>query len=189
MQFPNWFEPYALPLFEKHLTPLAGKPGLRFLQVGAFTGDATAWLLTHVLTGDNCLLVDVDTWAGSDEPEHDAFDWTGVERLYDARTRGFVSSGRLVKFKGGSGEFLCHPRLTRYDFIYIDGDHTTKGVYGDGLGALRILKPGGLLAFDDYQWKPHGGTDDGPGAAVDKLLAEHPNLTTLEMGAQAWFRA
>lgn len=188
MQFPNWFEPYALPMFEKHLTSLAGKPGLRFLQVGAFTGDATVWLLTHALTGDGSTLTDIDTWAGSDEPEHAGLNWADIERHYKARTIGFQLSDRLTVVKATSRYYFGKPRRP-FDFIYIDGDHTTAGVFEDGLAAIRCLKPGGLLAFDDYQWKPHGGLDDGPGAAVDKLLAEHPDLTTLELDAQAWFRA
>lgn len=187
MQFPNWFEPYAQPMFEKHLTPLAGKSGLRFLQVGAFTGDASLWMLRNVLTGAGSTLTDVDTWQGSDEPEHRVFDWAEVERAYDERMRGFASRGRLNKFKGTSAEFF-NTADGRYDFIYIDGDHFSGTVFSDGGQAVRLLNPGGLLAFDDYQWKPHGG-GDGPGAAVDKVCIVFPHLTTLEVDAQAWFQA
>ena len=59
--YPNWFECYADRYFKAHLTPLAGLPGLRFLQIGAFTGDASLWLLTNILTGPGSTLVDVDT--------------------------------------------------------------------------------------------------------------------------------
>src|SRR4051812_16718910 len=82
---PNWVAAYADGFFERHLTSLAGKPGLRFLQIGAFTGDASVWLLENILTDPSAFLVDVDTWSGSDEPEHEPFDWADVESTYDAR--------------------------------------------------------------------------------------------------------
>lgn len=194
-QYPNWFTPYAQPLFEKYLTPLAGQPGLRFLQIGAFTGDASLWMLENILTGDRSKLVDVDTWAGSNEHEHEAFDWADVERVYDERTQGYRSTdymhpGRLKKCKASSWEFFerrYYPFL--YDFVYIDGDHTAVGVLEDGVQAIQFAKPGGLFAFDDYLWKPRRGKDDGPGKAIDALRDIYADrLTTLELGAQAWFQ-
>ena len=44
-KYPNWFEMTAKENFESQLLPLAGKFNLRFLQIGAFTGDATVWLV------------------------------------------------------------------------------------------------------------------------------------------------
>lgn len=48
----------------------------------------------------------------------------------------------------------CWEYLSQYlfDFIYIDGDHTEQVVYADGVNALRVLRPGGSILFDDYQW-------------------------------------
>jgi len=104
-QYPNWFVQYAQGYFERHLTRYAGKPGIRFLQIGAYTGDATAWLLDRVLTGPDAILVDVDTWSGSDEEGHEQMDFGEVERIYDSRTARMRSAGRLIKHKGTSKSF------------------------------------------------------------------------------------
>ena len=72
--YPNWFEMTAKENFESQLTPLAGKFGLRFLQIGAFTGDASVWLVDNILTQKNSVLEDVDIWTGSDEEEHKDMD-------------------------------------------------------------------------------------------------------------------
>jgi len=171
-QYPNWFGCYADRFFAHHLTVLAGRPCLRFLQIGAFTGDATLWLFDHILTGDGSTLVDVDTWEGSDEPEHEAMDFGDVERVYDERTSGLVESGRLRKFKGSSSSFFrSRSALERlfglFDFTYIDGDHTAVGVLSDAVHAYPLLKVGGLLAFDDYLWKSGKGRLNDPSPAID----------------------
>lgn len=189
MQFPNWFGHYADGFFERHLTGLAGQSDLRFLQVGAFTGDATMWLLTHILTGPGSTLTDVDTWRGSDEPEHEPFDFVEVERTYDARTVALRASGRLVKFKGSSETFFRSEPETLFDFVYIDGDHTAAAVLSDGMHAYRMLKPGGLLAFDDYLWKSGKGAEYDPGPAIDVISGTlYGRLEKLEQGLQVWFR-
>ena len=59
-EYPNWFEMTAKGNFELQLLPLAGKFNLRFLQIGAFTGDATVWLVDNILTQGNSVLEDVD---------------------------------------------------------------------------------------------------------------------------------
>jgi predicted O-methyltransferase YrrM len=198
-QYPNWFNQYADRFFAHHLTSLAGRPGLRFLQIGAFTGDATVWLFDYILTGRHSLLVDVDTWAGSDEPAHDAFDFADVEQVYDERTRSLIESGRLMKFKGTSLEFfrsraVLDGLFDLFDFIYIDGDHTAVGVLSDAVHAYPLLKVGGLIAFDDYLWKSGKGRLFDPGAAIDVVAdlysdrLERLDAPPGEQDQQVWFR-
>jgi predicted O-methyltransferase YrrM len=188
MQYPNWFGHYAQAFFEKHLAPLAGKPDLQFLQIGAFTGDASIWLLETILTGPQSRLIDIDTWSGSDEPEHEPFDFADVERVYDERTRRFVDAYRLMKYKGTSARFFSGG-TDLYDFIYIDGDHTAFGVLNDAVSAYHRLKPGGLLAFDDYLWKSGSGRLHDPGPAVDVITDLYSDrLAKLDEGLQVWFR-
>ena len=95
-KFPNWFDAYAKPNFEKYLIPLAGVDNLTFLQLGAYTGDASLWLLDNVLTGANSILIDVDTWQGSDEEVHHSMDFSEVESVYDAKIRGKASKNKMT---------------------------------------------------------------------------------------------
>jgi predicted O-methyltransferase YrrM len=39
-----------------------------------------------------------------------------------------------------------------YDFIYIDGDHSPLGVLTDATMAWQLLRKGGVMLFDDYQY-------------------------------------
>ena len=79
--YPNWFVGRQNN-FELYLSSFAGKPDLKFLQLGAFTGDASVWMLDNILTDKSSILTDVDTWKGSDESEHKAMDFTDVYNVY-----------------------------------------------------------------------------------------------------------
>jgi hypothetical protein len=39
-----------------------------------------------------------------------------------------------------------------YDFIYIDGDHSPAGVLTDAVMAWGLLRKGGVMLFDDYEY-------------------------------------
>lgn len=199
--YPNWFASYADDYFTRHLSHLAGQPNLRFLQIGAFTGDASVWLLDNVLrdpenevsTGSR--LIDVDTWRGSDEPEHEPFDWSDVERRYDQRTFEYRQERRLYKIKGSSSRFfdgaILDEECQDFDFIYIDGSHLAADVLSDAVHAFEVLESGGLMAFDDYAWKPRADADlwECPGVAIDAFTACYfDRLDILEAGLQVWVR-
>ena len=185
-KYPNWFEMTAKENFESQLMPLAGKLGLRFLQIGAFTGNASVWLIDNVLTQKNSILEDVDTWSGSDEDEHKEMDWLDVERTYDSR---IAFRPNVIKYKMDSREFLRSIEEPTFDFIYIDGDHTAEGVLQDAVLSWRLLKPGGIMAFDDYLWEDPRGIEFQPGWSIDTFVgAVKDESEVLLSNSQVWLR-
>lgn len=40
--------------------------------------------------------------------------------------------------------------ISEIDLLLIDGDHTSKGVYGDYLGYKDLISSGGIIVFDNY---------------------------------------
>jgi len=42
------------------------------------------------------------------------------------------------------------PTDQTFDIIFIDGDHSTEGVWNDYRATVDLLRPGGFLVFDDY---------------------------------------
>lgn len=186
-QYVNWFANDGLPNFEKHLAHLKGSAS-RYLQIGAYTGDASVWLYENLLKGSDSVLIDVDTWEGSDEPVHHDMNWTTVETLYDAKTKEAQQSRKIVKYKGTSDSFFKNNRQT-YDFIYIDGDHTAYGVLKDAVAAYECLNVGGILAFDDYQWSAGLGHLKEPKPAIDAFRNIYQDrLQLLLQEYQCWFK-
>ena len=98
------------------------------MQLGAFTGDASVWLLDNILTDKSSILVDVDTWQGSDEQAHHEMNFSDVESVYDYKTKKYKN---LVKFKGTTMQWLKQAPYDEYDFIYVDADHTAISVLLD----------------------------------------------------------
>jgi predicted O-methyltransferase YrrM len=187
-ELPNWFLAVGAPeIFERHLSEKRMEE-IHCLQVGAYKGDASAWLMENILFHPKSTLTDVDTWGGSNEVAHDALDWNEVEQAYDTQTSQYVESGRLIKKKMSSDEFFAtKDSEDLYDFIYIDGDHEAVPVLKDGMNAVEALKVGGILAFDDYQWDAGKGPAYRPRPAVDAIMLCYSNrFKVLEIGLQVW---
>ena len=187
-ELPNWFLAVGAPeIFERHLSSKRTEE-IHCLQVGAYKGDASAWLIENILFHPKSTLTDVDTWGGSNEVAHDALNWNEVEQAYDAQTSSYVESGRLLKKKMTSDEFFASKDPeTLYDFIYVDGDHEAVPVLKDGMNAVEALKVGGILAFDDYQWDAGKGPAYRPRPAVDAIMLCYSNrFKVLEIGLQVW---
>jgi hypothetical protein len=183
--YPNWFDITARANFERFLMPLSGKK-LTALQIGAYTGDATEWLFTNVLSHPESSLVDVDTWQGSNEKVHREMNWPSIESVYDSRTEGFIP--KLTKHKSTSDEFF-KDNFRTFDFIYIDGDHTAAAVLKDGVNAIGAVAPSGIIAFDDYTWRSGKGPKFDPQPAIDEIVVRFSaDFDVLEAGAQVWLR-
>jgi predicted O-methyltransferase YrrM len=106
------------------------------VEIGTGCGTSGVWLLRGMRTGGVLTSVDV-------EPEHQRLARTA---FLDA---GFASS-RFRLISGRALEVL--PRLAdgAYDMVFCDAD---KQEYLDYLtAALRLLRPGGIVAFDNALW-------------------------------------
>jgi len=184
MEYPNWFEQIAKENFTRHLAEFKGKP-VSFLQIGAFTGDASKWMLEEILTHPDSTLTDVDTWRGSDEEVHKQMDFSDVRDVYNKKLSGFKN---VRKYKGTSDEFFAENYLD-YDFIYVDGDHTAFGVMKDLINSFNCLNSGGILGCDDYQWSEGRGPFYEPRPAIDAFFnMARDKVQVIELGWQVWFK-
>ena len=141
----DWFT-HNIPVWRSVLQPFAHYPGVRALEVGSFEGMSACWMLDHILTHPTAKLTCIDRYF------QEGFD------LNVAQTDG---SDRLLQLVGDSHELLATLDPNSYDLIYIDGCHLALHVQQDAILSWRLLKVGGLLIFDDYQWTDpaHPGQD------------------------------
>jgi len=161
---PEWHADWAASrvhwpdLFADH----AGKPGLRFLEIGVFEGASAWWTLTHVLTDASSRLDLIDPIEFTEI--HDEPQLARIER----HLAPWLENGQARLHQGRSGDVLRDAgrwRPEMFDVVYIDGDHFPAGVITDAVLTWPLVKPGGLILFDDYI--PELGGHPGPRPAID----------------------
>ncbi|MGH3386167.1 MAG: O-methyltransferase [Nocardioidaceae bacterium] len=106
------------------------------VEVGTGTGVSGLWLLRGMRSDG--VLTSVDF-----EAEH--------QRLAkESFTEAGITPQRVRLIAGSALDVL--PRLTdgHYDLVFCDGDKQEYGQYLDE--ALRLLRPGGVVAFDNALW-------------------------------------
>jgi predicted O-methyltransferase YrrM len=188
MNYPNWFAQTAENNFNTYLAEYKDKPDLRFLQLGVFTGDATVWLYKNILTDDTSVLIDVDTWKGSDEESHAEMDFSDVYEVYKEKVKNLA----VVSVVSNTLEFLIRQRnnfTNSYDFIYIDADHTTVSTLMDAELSWCLLKSGGIMAFDDYTWGRNLPPAKTPRPGILLFTDKHKaEIDTLVINDQYWIR-
>jgi len=139
----NWFD-HNIPHWQAWLSPLAGKPGLRALEIGSFEGRSTCWLCENILTATDCRIDCLDL-----------FEIDPVFGNYHQRFQRNTAAwkDRIREFHGSSYESL--KKLGGpYDIVYVDGWHSAFGAMADGVMAWPMLNVGGVIIFDDYLWVP-----------------------------------
>ena len=188
--YPNWFAVTAKGNFEQFLTPLKSEENLRFLQLGVYTGDASVWIVENIFSDvHKHRLLDVDTWQGSDEPDHEPMDFEDVYQTYLVKVK---PTGLVTPYRMTTVEYLTSSaaKYNKFDFIYIDADHTTVGVILDAELSWPLLKSGGIMAFDDYTWGHASGDPRlAPQVGIDLFLHRHlGDYELLTKGGQVWIR-
>ena len=156
-----------IELFNATLSHLKGAPA-RGLEIGSFEGRSALWFCANILTHAEARLTCIDTFGGS--AEHSTLDLTNLLQLFQTNTDSVKD--RIRTQIGKSADIL--PRLTdTYDFIYVDGSHDPRDVCLDGILAWSLLKPGGVMIFDDYLWGAHLPAHQRPRVGIEAFLAVH----------------
>jgi hypothetical protein len=104
-----------------------------------------------------------------------------VETKFDKNTALALatSSAKIRKIKGFSGKVLGKMLAEdepKFDLIYIDGSHLACDVFLDAALAFALLRDGGVLIFDDYEYTT--GENEGerfkhPKPAIDAFMYVH----------------
>lgn len=133
----------------------------RILEVGSFEGRSTVFFLEEALKHQAQVeIFCIDSWEGGAEHQ-------GVWNMGEVESRfhhniqlaqSRFPQGRVHTLRGYSHpkmiELLAQGFTSYFDYIYIDGSHEAPDVLFDALLAHRLVRPGGIISFDDYLWSP-----------------------------------
>lgn len=146
----DWFA-WAPEVWKQLIPHLPGRKS--FLEIGSFEGRSTVWIVENMMEGDGNITC-IDTWEGGEEHTSDDIDGAEALFLHNMQVLQTKKACGLSVRKGKSVDELagCIASGDAYDFIYIDGSHIAKDVLTDACMAWPMLKPKGLMVFDDYMW-------------------------------------
>jgi FkbM family methyltransferase len=140
--------------------------GMKFnfaLEIGCFEGLTSRYICDNLLT-EGGRIICVDPLTDEYLPGHkDNEMFVGQYDRFTRNTRGYPIE--LIRKKSiDTFEQLAD---YRFDFVYVDGDHTRDAVFIDGCNAFKLTKVGGHILFDDYGWRSE--TAEG----IEAFLSSH----------------
>jgi predicted O-methyltransferase YrrM len=133
-----------------------------------------------LLTGD---ILDVNN------PEHGAFSSLGTLSPKEALRQ--LGLGKRVRFEAKPALELMRQLDQKFDFIFLDGDHSAVAVYKEVSAALDLLAPDGLILLHDFYPEakgiyPTGMVVPGPFVAAQRVHSEFPGLKFMPLGELPW---
>jgi SAM-dependent methyltransferase len=148
----DWVTPHE-QTWRETLKLFKGRPNVRALEIGSYEGRSAIWFLENILTDPSSSIITIDLFNGP------------FEQVFDRNVSGFKN--QVTKIKAPSHDALRPLKPGSFDFVYIDGSHVAKDVFLDAALSWDLLKPGGVLIFDDYELKGPAGE---PKPALDAFL-------------------
>lgn len=172
---PYWHHTHA----EKWLEMLKHLDGThcQLLEIGSLEGGSALWVADNLLSHPDSRVTCIDNWPKSTR-----------EKQFD-RNRSLCKRGsQIIKWKGNSQDVL--PKVAgAFEFIYIDGSHEGRDVMRDWMLCYPLVKPGGLICFDDYEWSGDRRRFQTPKPAIDSILVLWADkIQLLDKAYQVWVR-
>ena len=146
------------------------------VEIGVWSGDLSAAILRAVRPVRLHLL---DPWAFAPDERYEQA-WYGgaragsqaeMDEVYKRVLQRFeteIADGAVVIHRSTSAEVAAGFEDASLDWVYVDGNHLYEYVRTDLELFAPKVRPGGLLAGDDYG--AAGWWDDGVRRAVDRFL-------------------
>lgn len=150
----DWFT-HNIPVWTERLQRFVNLP-VNALEIGSFEGMSTCWLLDYILTHSEAKLTCIDLY---------------FQENFDLNVAKTGSPEKIVKIAAESHQTLASLEPQTYDLIYIDGNHLADHAQQDAALSWPLLKPGGLLIFDDYEWSDANYPGQETKIGIDAFLA------------------
>lgn len=142
------------------------------LEIGAFEGLSTTFFLDLPFTES---VISIDPFF-TDDPitpvDENTFD------IFKENVKQSINATKHTHIKKPSADVLSQYVFDgeTFDYILVDGSHCSNHVFIDALLSFELVRPGGIVFFDDY-----GASTVGP--AIDLALEKSKcKLTVIHKG-------
>ena len=162
----------------------------RCAEIGVWNGGFSGAIL-EVTEPEELTLIDPwDLLSDQDEGE-----WTHkkhqnhakMEKMFQSVRAKFEPNKKVCIRKGFSAEVLASYPDRYFDWIYIDGNHLYDFVRKDLEMGFRKVRPGGIIAGDDFFWKRDGRMHVRE-AVLDEMRAQGMRNRPTRFGQQFMIR-
>ncbi|HEX4685396.1 MAG TPA: class I SAM-dependent methyltransferase [Nocardioides sp.] len=166
----GWFNEIDRRCFVALLDSQRDSPPGVLVELGAFQGKSAVVIGDYVREGERFIVVDLfgDQEHFSESMEdlanqrENSRSYPGLTRLQFEQNYLSLHERLPVVVQGFSSEVVDHVEPGTARFIHVDASHLYAAVKTDCESAKRLLRPGGVVAFDDYR----NHRSPGVGAAV-----------------------
>jgi predicted O-methyltransferase YrrM len=169
----------ARPVWDQFIP---GLPATRVLEVGSYEGASACYLIAQLGAKAPLELHCVDLWSGPASFESGDVDMSEIEARFRRNTGLLVGKSphpvTLEVHKGYSdlilARLLADMGRGYFDLVYVDGSHQAPDVLADAVLGFKLLRPQGIMVFDDYLWR--GGDENfgnparSPKLAIDAFI-------------------
>jgi predicted O-methyltransferase YrrM len=137
------------------------KKNNKILELGCFKGEMSKWFSDNLLNHTESKLYCVDTWEGSVEYKTNFNNVkktfkNNIETTFKKNIKNSKHPTKIKTYKATTTDFFVKFLATNkkpiFDLIYIDASHDARNVIMDAILSFKVLKVGGYIVFDDYEW-------------------------------------
>ena len=132
-------------------------------EIGTYFGFTTLHMAYN--SPADCVLYSLDLPLGYDQTDRDKVEQYAYSDFLVLRLsmksqgkrqyKGTREEAKIRELYGNSKEFDFSPYHGKMDFILIDGNHSYSYVKSDTEAAFRMLSPGGILLWHDFDFLIH----------------------------------
>jgi predicted O-methyltransferase YrrM len=155
----------------------------KILEIGSFEGSSAVYFSDNLLDHPDSELTCVDPFISDDPTTPFSLGGNDTMHLFINNISKSKNFQKITLRRMFSSEFY-KKNTKKFNFIYVDGSHLVEDIKNDFIECLKILEPGGYLAFDDY--------NSGDGSiknCIDDLYEENKHrLQILGHGYQILFQ-
>ncbi|MDT4893653.1 MAG: hypothetical protein QOE97_2688 [Pseudonocardiales bacterium] len=106
------------------------------VEIGTGAGVSGLYLMSGMADGGQLVSIDIES--------------ENQRAAKEAFTEAGIPTTRYRLINGSAPDVLPRMREQGYDLVFVDADKTAYGAYYQQ--ALRMLRPGGVMAFDNALW-------------------------------------
>lgn len=146
-------------------------------EIGTFDGRTTENMAANQPADGHCYTLDLP----SDGADSAALPLASGDKTYinkpvsGARISDQARTGKITQLYGDSGVFDFSPYHGQIDLMFVDGSHSYDYVLSDSEAAWKMVRPGGLILWHDYdsRWWP------GVTRALNEMQGQDPRFSSL----------